>query len=145
MPAFRDFNFKLLVIEQLMYEDETLTPVFRIADCLKAKGIDQDPQTYAYENDLAYTVLDEARAHFEALEISPELLATVETLVLDGGLEVYQECAPVWDGEDDLFDVGSLDDLDLLPNLRLISGVDDCGLGMAFDADVLAARGIATD
>ncbi|NEC69279.1 hypothetical protein [Streptomyces sp. SID9727] len=145
MPAFRDFNFKLLVIEQLMYNDETLTPVFRIADCLKAKGIDEDPQTYAYENDLAFTVLDEARAHFEALEISTELLATVETLVLDGGLEVYQECAPVWDGEDDLFDVGSLEDLDLLPNLRLISGVDDCGIGMSFDTDVLASRGIATD
>ncbi|MGW2471448.1 DUF6892 domain-containing protein [Streptomyces sp. NPDC001665] len=145
MPAFRDFNFKLLVIEQLMYTDETLTPAFRIADCLKAKGIDQDPQTYAYENDLAFTVLDEARAHFEALEISTELLATVETLTLDGGLEVYQECAPVWDGEDDLFDIGSLDDLDLLPNLRLIEGVDDCGIGMSFDTDVLAGRGIATD
>ncbi|MGC5410394.1 DUF6892 domain-containing protein, partial [Streptomyces sp. DT225] len=73
------------------------------------------------------------------------LLATVETLLLDGGLEVYQECAPVWDGEDDLFDVGSLEDLDLLPNLRLISGVDDCGIGMSFDTDVLARRGIATD
>ncbi|MEU2025049.1 hypothetical protein ABZ565_23325 [Streptomyces sp. NPDC016469] len=145
MPAFRDFNFKLLVIEQLMYNDETLTPAFRIADRLKAKGIDQDPQTYAYEHDLAFTVLNEARAHFEALEISTELLATVKTLVLDGGLEVYQECAPVWDGEDDLFDVGSLEDLDLLPNLRLISGVDDCGIGMSFDADVLASRGIATD
>lgn len=93
MPAFRDFNFKLLVIEKLMYDDETLTPAFRIADCLKAKGID-DPQTYAYDNDLAFTVLDEARAHFEALEISPELLATVETLDLDGGLRVYQECSP---------------------------------------------------
>ncbi|TXR96250.1 hypothetical protein EAO73_32435 [Streptomyces sp. col6] len=144
MPAFRDFNFKLLVIEKLMYDDETLTPAFRIADCLKAKGID-DPQTYAYDNDLAFTVLDEARTHFEALEISPELLATVETLDLDGGLQVYQECSPVWDGEDDLYDVRSLDDLDLLPNLRLISGVDDCGMGAAFDPDILASRGIATD
>ncbi|MEW1893514.1 hypothetical protein [Streptomyces sp. NBC_00523] len=144
MPAFRDFNFKLIVIDKLMYDDETLTPAFRIADCLKAKGID-DPQTYAYDNDLAFTVLDEARAHFEALEISPELLATVETLDVDGGLQVYQECAPVWDGEDGLFDVGSLDDLDLLPNLRLIEGVDNCGIGMSFDTDVLASRGIATD
>ncbi|MFK0096523.1 DUF6892 domain-containing protein [Streptomyces sp. NPDC091040] len=144
MPAFRDFNFKLIVIDKLMYDDETLTPAFRIADCLRAKGID-DPQTYAYDNDLAFTVLDEARAYFEALEISPELLATVETLDVDGGLQVYQECAPVWDGEDDLFDVGSLDDLDLLPNLRLIEGVDNCGIGMSFDTDVLASRGIATD
>lgn len=144
MPAFRDFNFKLLVIEQLMYSEKTLTPAFRIADCLKAKGID-DPQGYAYENNLDHTVLAEARAHFEALEISTALLATVEELTLDGGLQVYQECSPVWDGEDDLYDVSSLDDLDLLPNLRLISGVDDCGMGDAFDHEVLAARGIATD
>ncbi|MER7727790.1 hypothetical protein [Streptomyces sp. NPDC096323] len=144
MPAFRDFNFKLLVIEQLMYNDETITPAFRIADCLKAKGID-DPQTYAYDNDLAHTVLAEARTYFESLEISTELLATVEELTLDGGLEVYQECSPVWDGEDDLYDVGSLDDLDLLPNLKLIEGVDNCGMGAAFDVDVLAARGIAVD
>ncbi|MEE4489254.1 DUF6892 domain-containing protein [Streptomyces sp. BE230] len=144
MPAFRDFNFKLLVIEKLMYEDKTLTPEFRIADCLKAKGID-NPQDYAYENDLAHTVLDEARAHFQGLEISTELLATVETLGLDGGLEVYQECSPVWDGEDELYDIGSLDDLDLLPNLRLITGVDYCGMGLAFDSEVLAARGIAVD
>lgn len=38
MPAFRDFNFKLLVIEKLMYEDETLTPAFSIDECLRAKG-----------------------------------------------------------------------------------------------------------
>ncbi|MFF9567788.1 DUF6892 domain-containing protein [Streptomyces sp. NPDC014685] len=143
MPAFRDFNFKLLVIEKLMYQDRTLTPAFSINECLKAKGID-DAQLYAYDNDLAYTVLDEARAHFEALEISEELLATVDTLLIDGGLQVYYECSPVWDGEDDLFDVHSLDDLDLLPNLRRVIGAEDCGLGVPFKKEILAARGIAS-
>ncbi|MCX4865637.1 hypothetical protein OG298_19855 [Streptomyces sp. NBC_01005] len=144
MPAFRDFNFKLLVIEKLMYEDETLTPAFSIDECLRAKGI-EDAQLYAFDNDLAYTVLDESRAYFEALEISEELLATVDTLLIDGGHQVYYECSPVWDGEDDLFDVGSLDDLDLLPNLRLISGAQNCGLGVPFKAEILTARGIASD
>ncbi|MFB8031590.1 hypothetical protein ACFC5Z_01255 [Streptomyces sp. NPDC056004] len=144
MPAFRDFNFKLLVIEKLMYEDETLTPAFSIDECLRAKGI-ADAQLYAFDNDLAYTVLDESRAYFEALEISEELLATVETLLIDGGHQVYYECSPVWDGEDDLFDVGSLDDLDLLPNLRRISGARDCGLGDPFKEEILAAQGIASD
>ncbi|MFG3528576.1 DUF6892 domain-containing protein [Streptomyces sp. NPDC047917] len=144
MPVFRDFNFKLLVIEQLMYEDEKLTPAFSIDECLRAKGI-TDPQLYAFDNDLAYTVLDEARAHFEALEISEELLATVDTLVLDGGLQVYYECSPVWDGEDELFDVESLDDLDLLPNLRRVTGAGDCGMGVPFKEEILAARGIVSD
>ncbi|MCX4846460.1 hypothetical protein [Streptomyces sp. NBC_00893] len=144
MPAFRDFNFKLLVIEQLMYRDKTLTPAFSIDECLRAKGI-TDPQLYAFDNDLAYTVLDEARAHFEALEISEELLATVDTLDIDGGHQVYCECSPVWDGEDELFDVQSLDDLDLLPNLRRITGAQDCGMGAPFKEEILAARGIASD
>ncbi|WP_371098549.1 DUF6892 domain-containing protein [Streptomyces sanglieri] len=144
MPAFRDFNFKLLVIEKLMYEDETLTPAFSIDECLRAKGI-EDAQLYAFDNDLAYTVLEESRAYFEALEISEELLATVDTLLIDGVHQVYYECSPVWDGEDDLFDVGSLDDLDLLPNLRLISGAQDCGLGVPFKEEILTARGIASD
>ncbi|MFF3782920.1 DUF6892 domain-containing protein [Streptomyces sp. NPDC001933] len=144
MPDFRDFNFKLPVIEKLMYGDRTLTPAFSIDECLRAKGI-PDPQLYAFDNDLAHTVLDEAHAHFEALEISEELLATLDTLVIDGGLQVYYECSPVWDGEDDLFDVGSLDDLDLLPNLRRISGARDCGLGIPFKEEILAARDIVSD
>ncbi|MFE6666918.1 DUF6892 domain-containing protein [Streptomyces sp. NPDC057697] len=144
MPAFRDFNFKLLVIEKLMYEDKTLTPAFSIRACLRARGVN-DAESYAFGNGLAHTVLDEARAHFEALEISEELLATVDSLLVDGGHRVYQECAPGWDGEDELFDVGSLDDLDLLPNLRQITGIHDCGLGIPFKAEILEARGISAD
>ncbi|MER5279642.1 hypothetical protein ABT025_28455 [Streptomyces sp. NPDC002809] len=41
--------------------------------------------------------------------------------------------------------MGPLDDLGLLPNLRLIPGIDNCGMGAAFDTGVLAARGIAVD
>ncbi|MGW1224927.1 DUF6892 domain-containing protein [Streptomyces sp. NPDC001478] len=144
MTTFRDFNFKLLVIERLMYATDALTPAFRIADRLKEKGIN-DPQGYAYANGLAHTVLPEARAYFEALEISPELLATVDTLDVDGGLRVYQECSPVWDGEDDLYDIASLDDLDLLPHLRMIGGIENCSIGASFDTAVLTARGIDFD
>ncbi|MER5746476.1 DUF6892 domain-containing protein [Streptomyces sp. NPDC002225] len=144
MPAFRDFNFKLLVIEKLMYEDRTLTPAFSIDELLSARGA-RSAMDYVYEQGLEFTVLDESRAYFEALEISEELLATVETLLVDGGNRVYYHCSPVWDGEDELFDVASLDDLDLLPNLRRVSGAQDCGIGVAFDEKLLAARGIASD
>lgn len=142
MTAFKDFNFKLLVIEQLMYTDEVLAPPFRIADVLREQGHGGDAWKYAYENDLAHKVVPQAREYFERLEIGPDLLATVEELCLDGGNEVYQECAPVWDGEDDLFDVASLEDLDLVPNLRRV-------LGAEFLSDeqqaVLLARGIEAD
>ncbi|MCX4730647.1 hypothetical protein [Streptomyces sp. NBC_01363] len=38
-----------------------------------------------------------------------------------------------------------LNDLDLLPNLRRIVGARNCGLGVPFKAEVLAARGIVAD
>ncbi|MFJ1758915.1 DUF6892 domain-containing protein [Amycolatopsis sp. NPDC088138] len=79
---------------------------------------------------------------FEALEIGAELLASVEQLSMDGGLQVYQECSPIWDGEDDLYDVTSLDDLALLPNLRRVVGSEFLGPQLR---EVLRARGIAAD
>jgi hypothetical protein len=144
MAVFRDFNLKLLVIEKLMYEDELLTPQFRIADRMRERGV-TDVQGWAFDNDLAFTVLDESRAYFEGLEIGDDMLTQVETLCVDGGLEVYQECAPVWDGEDDLFDVRSLDDLALLPNLTRIDGADSAILSVPDAAELLAARGVTVD
>ncbi|MEU8793194.1 hypothetical protein [Streptomyces sp. NPDC048643] len=139
MADFQDFNFKLLVIEKLMYSDETLTPRFSLADLLRARGLGDDPWSYAYEQDVSHQVVPEARAHFEALEIDDELLLTVDELVVDGGLRVYQECAPAWDGEDELFDVVSPADLDLLPRLgRVVSTVP-----LAEELrDALARRGV---
>ncbi|MEZ3181848.1 hypothetical protein KYY02_25190 [Streptomyces pimonensis] len=142
MAAFKDFNFKLVVVEQLMYIDEKLTPRFSLADLLKEKGLGDDPWEYAQQHGLAYQVVPEARSYFEALEISDDLLADVEELCMDGGNQVYQECAPIWDGEDDLFDVASLDDLVLLPNLRRVLGSEFLGPELR---NVLNTRGVVAD
>lgn len=142
MTAFRDFNFKLLVVEKLMYWDETLTPAFSIEEHMRTHGV-EDLDAHIQENDLEYTVLDEARAYFEALEIPAELLATVDELTFDGGHQVFMECAPVWDGEDDLFDLHSLDDLALLPNLKLFTGKLALKHMIPDGPEILAARGIA--
>ncbi|MFM9370570.1 DUF6892 domain-containing protein [Streptomyces sp. Da 82-17] len=142
MAEFKDFNFKLIVIEQLMYIDEKLTPPFDLGAHLRSLGIEDDPWEYAYKNDLAYKMLPEARSHFEALEIPGELLAQVEELCMDGGNQVYQECSPVWDGEDELYDVASLDDLVLLPNLKRVIGSEFLGPELC---GALEARGIVAD
>ncbi|MFJ9552263.1 DUF6892 domain-containing protein [Nocardiopsis sp. NPDC101807] len=145
MPTFQDFNFKLLVVEKLMYDDGTLSPRFTLTEHLKELGITQAPYEYAYAVGKEFQVLDETRAYFEALEISAEQLATVDSILFDGGLRVFMECAPVWDGEDDLFDVRSLDDLDLVPNLRRFQGAEDHFHARPEMLEALTARGIEVD
>ncbi|RSN37411.1 hypothetical protein DMC61_01835 [Amycolatopsis sp. WAC 04169] len=140
---FRDFNFKLLVIDKLMYQDKLIEPRFQIADVLHAKGATGDLWEYLCEQDLLNTVLDEARQYFTDLELTPDQLATVDELVTDGGLDIYHQCSPFWDGEDDLFDLTSLDDLALLPNLRVIHDIAGAIMAVPGAEDTLKARGIA--
>ncbi|WP_137993201.1 DUF6892 domain-containing protein [Streptomyces vilmorinianum] len=40
MTDFRDFSFKLLVVEKLMYWDETLAPMFSLREHMQAHGVD---------------------------------------------------------------------------------------------------------
>ncbi|MEV0174542.1 hypothetical protein AB0I00_25900 [Streptomyces sp. NPDC050803] len=143
MAEFRDFNFKLVVINALMYQGRSLAPAFDIDEHMLTRGIDDIPAVYVLENELDEDVLDESRSYFESLEISDELLAGVESLCFDGGLAIYYHCAPAWGGEDDLFDVGTLDDLALLPNLRQVTAVDGGTLAAPDKREIFAARGIA--
>ena len=45
-------------------------------------------------------------------------------LYFDGGNEIYAQLIPFWDGEDDVFDIESLTEEDILqfPNLKVIDG-----------------------
>ncbi|MFF8096305.1 DUF6892 domain-containing protein [Streptomyces sp. NPDC016675] len=141
MATFQDFNFKLVVIDVLMYEKALLTPAFDLGARMRERGIDI-PAVYVLENDIDDEVLDESRTFFEELEIGDELLAEVETLCFDAGQEIYRHCAPAWGGEDDLFDIRSLDDLALLPNLKRVTAVDDGTLVARGKWEIFAARGV---
>lgn len=114
-PKFKDFNFKLAVIQVLMYDKELLKPKFDLYDFVanhKERKIDTDKE--------GYEIIPEAKKHFEDLEIPSELLAQVETIYQDGGNEIHHQLIPFWDGEDDAFNITSTDDLKLLPNLKKI-------------------------
>ncbi|WPO70103.1 MULTISPECIES: hypothetical protein [unclassified Streptomyces] len=141
MAAFKDFNFKLVVIDALMYRRDLLTPAFDLDTRMRERGIDI-PAVYVLENDVDDKVLDESRTFFEELEIGDKLLAEVETLCFDAGHEIYRHCAPAWGGEDDLFDIHSLDDLALLPNLKRVTAVDDGTLVAPGKRETFATRGI---
>ncbi|MFF2082761.1 DUF6892 domain-containing protein [Nocardia sp. NPDC058176] len=123
MTTFVDFNLKLAVVEELMYGESPKLAPWSLEDTLVAQGFDGDLWGYSTDNYFDQ-VMPEARAHFESLELSAELLAGIEQLIFDGGSRIYAECCPHWDGEGEQFDVARLDDLHLLPNLKRVLGAE---------------------
>ncbi|WP_374326674.1 leucine-rich repeat domain-containing protein [Azonexus sp.] len=117
-PAiFKDFGFKLMVIQKLMYDEKVLRPIFDVYDFAanhSARKID-------LEGAEAYGVIPEVRDHFLNLEIPLALLEDIKTLYADGGDEIYAQLAPRWGGEDDFFNVNSAADAKLLPNLKEVT------------------------
>ncbi|WP_435874247.1 DUF6892 domain-containing protein [Nocardia fluminea] len=106
-----------------MYGEAPKLEPWSLEDTLEAQGFDGDLWEYSADN-YYDQVVPEAQAYFENLELSAELLAGIEQLIFDGGCQVYFECCPHWDGEGKQFDVASLDDLHLLPNLRRVLGAE---------------------
>lgn len=112
---FKDFNFKLAVINELMYEREVLRPRFDVRRFVRdhtARQIDLEKE--------GYEIIPEVRAYFESLPILSAYLDDIEELHQDGGDEIYLQLCPLWDGEDDLFDIRSADDAALLPALKSV-------------------------
>ena len=110
---FTDINFKLAVIQVLMYEKGLLNPVFRLeefASRYKGREIDLEEESYA--------IIPEALYYFEDLEIPTHLLKEVDEIYQEGGNEIYLEIYPYRDGEDDIFNIKSTEDLKLVPNLE---------------------------
>lgn len=116
MKDFKDFNFKLMVVQELMYNQEVLEPAFDVNEFAAehtARKIDLDK--------ISYDVIPEVKAHFLELEVPDELLDLIEELNVDGGDEIYLQLCPHWDGEDDLFNVKSAADCASLKNLKKVT------------------------
>ena len=98
---FDHLNFKLAVIQVLMYDLQVLKPSFDIydfADRYSTEEIDTE----------SMEVIKPALEYFEALSI-PKKYA-----------EIYMNIIPQWDGEDGTFDLNelSLSELQQFPNLK---------------------------
>ena len=116
---FKNFNFKLAVVQELMYVQEVLKPKFDVYDfCENYTERDIDPEEYYFE------VIPEVKKWFMDLPIPASLAALVTELYFDGGNEIYAQLIPFWDGEDDVFDIESLteEDISQVPNLKTIDG-----------------------
>ncbi|GAB2560460.1 DUF6892 domain-containing protein [Leucobacter ruminantium] len=133
---FADLNFKLLVLQDLMYDQKLLAPAFDFAEFIE-HHVDREIDV----NEEGYAPIPEVLAYFAEYPVPRELLGKVVELVQDGGNDIYLQIAPLWDGEDDVFDVKDFADVELLPNLRslTLTGVDEETL------ESLRKRGIEAD
>lgn len=110
---FTDFNFKLAVIQVLMYNKALLTPKFELYDFVKnyaAREIDIEEEGYEF--------IPEVTAWFEALEIDKQLAPEITDISQDGGDNIYGHMLRFWDGEDDTFNITNFDDVRHFPNLK---------------------------
>jgi len=85
--SFEDFNFKLMVIEELMYRREVLKPRFDVYAF--AKRFDERQIDIANEG---FDVIPEVRRYFDEYPIPAELLLDIESLVQDGSQVHLQVC-----------------------------------------------------
>lgn len=136
--VFKDFNFKLAVIQELMYNQGLLTPkvdAYEFAEQFKGRTIDVDTE--------GYEPIPELVDYFTNVQIDASLADKVTALHQDGGNEVYMAIAPLWGGDDDTFTIQSFEDTALFPELKEMTLLyDDRGDEVL---EELKAKGIAAD
>ena len=132
---FEDFNFKLAVIEQLMYLEKYLKPKFSIHNFAK-NHIERDINI----EDEGYEIIPEAKQFFEELILTTELLSNVTEIDFEfGGSEIAHSLIPFWDGEDDVFEINCFEDFKHLPNLKTVFNGDGIDPDMVKE---LKAKGV---
>ena len=136
--VFSDFDFKLAIIQELMYNQELLVPRFAIHEFIelyKERKIDYNKEGYA--------PIPEAVEYFRNLQIDSKLADKVTSIYQDGGNKIYMNIAPLWDGEDDTFTIRSYEDVALFPNLKKMTiFYDEAGDELL---ETLKAKGIEAE
>jgi hypothetical protein len=111
--VFTDFNFKLAIINELMYSKQLLKPQFDLYDFVRnhaAREIDVEEEGYEF--------IKEVTEYFEQFEIEKHLADEVTDIYQSGGDEIYGHVLRFWDGEDETFNVQSLADAKQFKNLK---------------------------
>ena len=110
---FDNLNFKLAIVQTLMYDLKLLEPSFDIYDFADQYS-EEEIDTESME------VIRPALEYFEALSIPKKYAEEVKEIYMDGGNEIYMNIIPQWDGEDETFDLNelSLSELQQFPNLK---------------------------
>jgi hypothetical protein len=112
---FIDRNFRLLVLEKLMYVEKVIQPSFDIYDF--SKTYNKREINLELEG---YEIIPEALNYLLSIPIQQEWLGRVTALFQDGGSYMWHNIIPHWSGETDDFSINSAVDAKMLPNLKEI-------------------------
>lgn len=110
---FDNINFKLAIIQVLMYDLEVLKPIFNIFEFAEeASELNIDTESME--------IIQPALEYMMNLPIPKKYAEQVQEIYMDGGNEIYLNLILQWDGEDDGFDLNevSLKELQQFPNLK---------------------------
>ena len=111
---FDNFNFKLCIIQELMYKKNVLSPKFDAYEFAEEYGkrrIDIDEE--------GYEPIKEIVDWFKKVEIPVSLASYIDEIIMDGGNDIYTQIIPFWDGEDDYFDVKDITENEIKQFLNL--------------------------
>ena len=98
---FDNINFKLAIIQVLMYDLEVLKPVFNIFDFAEeASELNIDTESME--------IIQPALDYMINLLIPKKYAEEVQEIDMDGGNEIYMNLIPQWDGEDNSFDLNEV-------------------------------------
>ncbi|MDO4880913.1 MAG: hypothetical protein Q3983_06505 [Capnocytophaga sp.] len=117
--SFTDFNFKLAIMQELMYNQEVLQPKFDVYDfCEDYSKREIDPEDY-YER-----MIPEVKRWFNEYPIPVSFASLVTELYFDGGNEIYSQLIPSWDGESSIFNIKEITEEEIrqFPNWKVIQG-----------------------
>ena len=110
---FDNINFKLTIIQVLMYDLRVLKPYFDIYDFAEEFS-EEEIDTESME------IIQPALEYMMNLPIPKKYAEKVQEIDMDGGNEIYMNLIPQWDGEDETFDLNEVgvEELRQFPNLE---------------------------
>lgn len=134
---FKDVNFKLAVLSELMEKAHIdIGEPQDLADHVLGRHVDLEEE--------GYEPIPQARAYLERFPLTPELLAKVTSIEIDGGSEIYSYIYRFWGGETDEFDITSFEGIEALPNLKRVRIISMVDLDKV-DLSLLKSRGITVE
>ena len=110
---FKDFGFKLSIIQELMYNKELLKPKFDLYEFVEW----YDKRKIDIEKE-GYKPISEVTQYFKDLPIPKKYASEITEIYQDGGNDIYLQLLRFGEGWEDYWDIVTAEDSKQFPNLK---------------------------